>query len=357
MQEHASTKYLMEAARWAPSADNSQPWRLQWNGGTLTIGYDSRRARGMTFAADDPATLVSIGALLENLDQAAAAVGIALQRTELAPDAYFSLKPSQLPPPREGPLNHPLFARHTNRLPFRTDALPDALSDEIRGHSQGDARVTVLDGAKTIAGVAGLVRSASKIRFRTREITEWLARSLRFTPRDVESADGLDVATLNLPPGGRALLRTVSNWRRMEKLNRWGAYELLATIEAKSVANASAILAVTGAAGRAGAIDAGRLLERVWIVLNQRGLAVHPYYVVSDQLFRRDRGAMPAGLEREGDALAREATTVFHLSGRQLYMLLRVGYPKRTPVRSRRLPLDTICGRTTDFPSAAHPTA
>lgn len=350
MQVQPSIRYLLEAARWAPSADNSQPWRLRWSESALTIGYDTARVAGTTFAANDPATLLSMGAVLENLLQAAEAVGFTVQLSRSSPPGYVTLNLLGSTPSRDGPADHPLFLRHTNRLSFRKDPLPVPLRDEVRRLSEAEAEIALVDNQQSIAGVARLVRSASEIRFRTREITEWLARSLRFTPRDAESGDGLDIATLNLPPGGTGLLRVISNWKRMEALNRWGAYRLLAAIEANVIGNASALVAVTGAGGPGGAIDAGRLMERTWILLNQRGLAVHPYYVISDQLFRRERKALPPGLERDGDILAKETESALRLSlsGRKLYMLLRVGYPRRAPARSKRLPLSAISDPETE---------
>ena len=343
MDIQAHVNYLLEAARCAPSADNSQPWRLRWNDKTLAAGYDGARVKNVTFAPENPATLLAMGALLENLQQAAAAAEIRLESVDHSADQYFQLNVSSDSPLPAGCSNHPLFLRHTNRLPFRADPLPAALSVWLASQCKGAARVAVLGGSSEISRVAGLVGQASAIRFQTREITEWLGRSLRFTPNEVASGDGLDVGTLHLPPGGKGLLRLIADWQRMESFNRWGAYKLLAAIEAKAIANASAILAIVSAGGRRGARDAGQLMERVWIELNRQGLSVQPFYVVADQLFRREEGVLPKGLEHRGDLLADEAERVFGLSDGKLYMLLRVGFPKRTPVKSRRLPLSLIC--------------
>lgn len=343
MDISAHINYLLEAARCAPSADNAQPWRLSWDGKRLAVGYDAARASNVTFAAENPATLLSVGALLENVLQAAAAAEIGLERVDHPASQYFRLNVSPGSLLLSACTSHPLFSRHTNRLPFRADPLSGALSAWLASQSEGGARVQIFSGTAEMNRVAKLVALASAIRFRTREITEWLGRSLRFAPSEVASGDGLDVETLHLPPGGRGLLRLIADWRRMESFNRWGAYKLLAAIEAKAVVNASAILAITGDAGQRGARDAGQLMERVWIELNRLGLSVQPFYVVADQLIRRNAGVLPTGLEREGDMLAVEADAALALSGRTLYMLLRVGFPKRAPVRSRRLPLNLIC--------------
>lgn len=343
MDKTAPFDYLLNAARWAPSADNSQPWHLHRDDETLTASYDAARVEGETFGPDDPATLLAMGAVLENVLQAAAATGMEVVSEPHAPHEYFRLRISPSSTSTLGSNDHPLFLRHTNRWPFRTDPLPDALTKGLMAHGEGTAHVMVLDSPSQLKRIANLVKNASAIRFQTRESNESLGRSLRFGPGEVESGTGLDISTLSLPPGGKSLMRLISDWRRMESLNRWGAYKLFAAIEGKSITSASAIVAIFGAAGRQGALDAGQLMERVWIHLNHQELGVQPFYVVSDQLFRRDDGLLPPGTEPPGDALARDADDLFALGDKKLYMLLRVGYPTRNPVKSRRLPLTSIC--------------
>ncbi|MBS0176496.1 MAG: hypothetical protein JSR64_20890 [Nitrospira sp.] len=335
--------YLLNAARWAPSADNTQPWQLRCDDGILAVAYDKARVEGVTFPPNDPATLIAMGAVLENLLQASAATGLSVERVQPGEDEYFRLLVSETSTSSPGPDSHPLFLRHTNRLPFRTTPLPRPLVEKLLNEREETACVQLLEGKHDLARIAGLVRQASTIRFQTRESNESLGRSLRFTPREVSRGDGLDVATLNLPPGGRGIMRLMADWRRMESLNRWGAYRLFAAIEAKSVTNASAIVAITGSPGYAGALDAGQLMERVWIKLNAEDVGVQPFYVVADQLFRRDDHLLPRGLEQTGDALARTTDELLGLSGRKLYMLLRIGYPIRPPVKSLRLPLNALC--------------
>lgn len=334
--------YLFDAARWAPSADNVQPWQLRLNGDELTVGYDAARVAGVTHPPQDPATLLAMGALLENLLQAGAATGFGLERLDPSDDEYFRLRVSPATSAAAGRPDHPLFLRHTNRRPFRTDPLPAGVAESISGESEGAARALVFTDSSGRGRIAHLVKQASAIRFQTRESSESLGRSLRFTPREVESGDGLDVSTLHLPPGGNALVRLTTNWRVMQPLNRLGVYKALAAMESKPIANAPAIVAVIGSTGLRGALDAGQLMERIWIDLNRYELGVQPFYVVSDQLFRRERSELPEGLERHGDAMAQEAETVFGLAGQKLYMLFRVGHPTGAPIKSRRLPLSTI---------------
>ncbi|RWW97804.1 hypothetical protein [Aestuariirhabdus litorea] len=80
---------------------------------------------------------------------------------------------------------------------------------------------------------------------------------------------------------------------------------------------------------------------RIWVELNAAGLAVHPYYVVTDQLIRKQRGAVSLALAHEVDRL--EQSVIDLLGGNALHMVLRVGYARQEVVRSRRLPIGDVC--------------
>jgi hypothetical protein len=84
------------------------------------------------------------------------------------------------------------------------------------------------------------------------------------------------------------------------------------------------------------------LLERVWIEFNRLGVAVQPYFVITDQLYRLQRGSVPARLiplvERTKEAL----DAMLGSDNRRMLILLRVGRPKVQPPRALRLPLWTI---------------
>ena len=138
--------------------------------------------------------------------------------------------------------------------------------------------------------------------------------SLRLTPDDVARGDGLDVETLDLPPGGGLLLRLISDWSRMKRLNRLGMYRMLAAVDSRPVAGAPALLAITGAADAHTCLAAGRVLAQAWYRLEAAGVAVQPYYVISDMLERLHRDGIPAPLLDEARTLAADTTRVFGLA-------------------------------------------
>jgi hypothetical protein len=354
---------LMEAARLAPSADNGQPWRLLVRDDALRVVYDSGRCRGRGFGPRDPATLLAMGALIENVLAAAAEMGLTLAVTIAAGDGeppwYLDARLGGAPADcAERPREHALWRRHTNRFGYHATALPGPLTAVLSALSGRDLepasagnplRVQVIEHPARIRAAADLVRRGSRLRFRIRDVHEALAASLRLTGEAAAFGDGLDAATLDLPPGGGRLLGLISDWRRLQWLNQVGLYRLLARIDSAPVAAAPALIAISAGGNGPGALDAGRLLARVWHRLQDAGVAAHPYYVVTDMLQRLRDGRMPAALRSEATELAADTGSVLRLGPHErLYVLLRAGEPRRDPPRSRRLPLAEISSAAAD---------
>ena len=345
-------RLLIQAAQAAPSADNMQPWRFQWSNGELGLTSGGGAASDPVFAGDRHCERLTMGAVIENLMQAAAAIGL---------DVHWALKPEG-PRYLKGRIANaaastavlatvhqlPLFARHTNRLGYRRGEVPASVVESIAALSEGDCRLAAYTDAGSIAAYSRLVETASGLRFRIPELHAWFSAALRFTPRDVAAGTGLDVATIDLPPGGRLLLHLIRDWKRLARLNHLGAYRLLAHVEARKLRDSALLVAVLGPEDAPAQIAAGRLMERTWIRLNAAGLAVQPFYAVTDMLRRYERGRIPAHLRR--DALQLNGGIKQLLPpGETLHMLLRAGIPGKPPGRARRLPIEQLWSRAADL--------
>lgn len=339
-------KRLVYATAQAPSADNSQPWRFVWNGEHLSLHMDPVRARG-GLGLDHPANLMAMGAATENLSQAAKSLQFPADIVKLGPgngdEPFATIAWNGPAPSAAGENDIGLFRRHTNRGPFRKDQLATTLTSRITAMTEGRLRTVVVPEPSRKKLLAGWVRDASEVRFQTEEIHRWLGASLRFTPEEVARGDGLDVATLLLPPGAGALLKFSLDWQRMAVLNRFGAYKLFAFLEAAMLQESAALVLVTGPTlGSGNELAAGRLFERLWITLNEEGIAVHPYFVLADQLYRLRAGLVSQQFRAPIAALANRVAEFLGSGDETVYMLLRVGIPKVSdPVRSRRLTMES----------------
>lgn len=334
---------IIDAGHSAPSADNSQPWRFCWDGNRLAVNYDKQRVSGKTFGPNEHATLLAMGAVKENILQMANFLNVDVEQVQFNNSGrYFQFElrfsDKDIAPTRE----HPLFQRHTNRWPYDSKPITGEIRESLKGISQGQCRALIFAERDAIRRIAGWVRTASEVRFQSRDVHEFLGRSLRFNAEEVSQGDGLDVRTLPLPPGGKAFLRLIKDWDRMRFLNRLGCYKLLALMEAKPVADAASMLVIAGPDSPDNTLDAGMLMERIWIHLNSHGIAVHPYYVITDQLQRLKEAKIAPHLSPSIEALQSEIGTVLNAGHGTIHMLLRIGYPKTQPIRSLRLPSETI---------------
>lgn len=342
------TELLASSCQIAPSADNSQPCHYTWNGQKFTLRYDTDRVESYTFPADNPATLLSVGSVIENLMQLAEALGLNPNLVywpagETQKDVYADVCIDDPDKQISAHPDHPIFHRHTNRFGYNKKLIPSDLLNNLTSMSENTAQLDVFDKQSSIDSIWQLIKSASEIRFQTQEVHEWLGKSLRFTQDHAVKGDGLDVNTLDLPPGGGLFLQLISSWTRMKRLNHLYTYKILASIDAKPIKVAPAIVAITAPDNAQGAIEAGRLLNRCWTHLNDNGIAVHPYYVVADQLIRLKEQTIPTDLIGQAQDIEQHSRDLFSLSdGKALYMLLRIGYPKKQPPHSKRLPLGKV---------------
>ena len=329
----------------APSADNSQPWQLAWDGRELKISFAARHQTNNVFDPASHATLLSVGAVAEQLGAALGANGM---------DANWRW------PPDAG-TGHPYGAvtiaaecanfitpdkvanRHTNRLAYRKDPLPDDVVGVVKHLTNGGNRCVLFSDRHQKQSLIRLVQRSSEARFCNQRLHEWLIGSLRFTPEEAARGDGLDIRTLGLPPGGAAFLKWISDWRRLNRLNTFGAYKLLALSEIALLAAAPALICIVGPSDTRSVIEAGRVLAHIWMDLNMKGVAIHPYYVLTDQIQRLREGTVASGFENQVGEIDRALHRQLELlPGETVHMILRAGFPKSLPVRSRRLPLAAI---------------
>lgn len=341
-----TVKKLIECCIQAPSADNHQPLKYRYADRIIHCSYDDERVAGRTFSKEDPATLLAVGAAYENLLQAAQALGVNINanRAPDTSDEFFDVKIDDNDAPKDFDLaSHPIFLRHTNRNPFTpADNLTEVLK-QLNFEDYPDAKPVAITDNEKISDVAALVQQASLIRFETQEVHEWLGKSIRYGKNREDKLDGLDINSLGLPPGGGLFMKLVLDWNRMQFLNRIGMSSIMAKIDAQPVAQAQALVAITGEDSRQGAIRAGGVLTKVWGEINSLGLAVQPYYVLSDLEQRLKTNGVPPKHRESAKNICDSTKSILDIgSNQRLYMIFRIGKAKKEAVRSLRLPIESV---------------
>jgi hypothetical protein len=330
---------LIQLTVTAPSADNSQPWQFVESPEGINCSYKDRTIKRDPFGPLGHGTLMSAGALLENINILCATQD---QKTQLSLNAShwsITVPPSAWQHSLDSSMATLLHARHTNRHPF--SSLPANSISELK-HSFS-ARTLSLTNQESIKQLTKALTACSIARFNDHELHEWLFSSLRWTPAEVDSGTGLDFKTLHLPPGGKQFMQWIAPWERMKLLNRFGIYRILAAADSALFRQAPGVIAFVGGEAPEDILECGQLMQRTWLALNAQGIAVHPYYVLTDLSNRLRQKKLDERWSNKITTAQAIAAELLQLNkDEQVHMLFRIGTPLKTPVRSRRLPVATF---------------
>lgn len=331
---------LIQLAVTAPSADNSQPWNFVSRSGDLACSYMHRSTARDPFGPLGHGTLMACGALFENIRTLQPELAQSPPELSITESSWKITVPEfELWPDASSELREMLHARHTNRHPFR--GLMSTEIPEISGY--GSSRTIALTSPEATGEIAKVLVQCSLARFNCQELHEWLFSSLRWTQAEIDSGTGLDINTLDLPPGGAHFMRWIAPWPRIKLLNRFGIARVLAVADARLVRDAPGIIAFIGGKTPADIAMTGQLMQKTWLMLNSLGIAVHPYYVLTDITNRLHDDRLDVQWRPTAARAMAQAAEIFKLqSDERIHMLFRVGMPTATPVRAKRLPVTSF---------------
>lgn len=274
---------ILDLARWAPSGDNTQPWRFEIvNDHHLVVhGHDTRDH--VVYDLDGRASQLAIGGLLETIDIAASSEGFetTIQRRTELPETQPTYDVELI---GAGRAPHPLLphitGRVTQRRPMKTEPLTDAQRTALE-QSVGDGYTVLWKQTKAERrAVAKLLFTSAWIRLTIREafdvhrkVIEWDARYSE--DRIPDQAVGLDPAALRL------MRWAMGSFARVRFMNRYLAGTLLPRVQldyrpAMRCAAHFLILSERPLDTLDAWIDAGRALQRFWLTATQQGLLLQP---------------------------------------------------------------------------------
>jgi len=350
---------LVRAAVLAPSPDNNQPWRFVSRDGRLRVYLDPQR----TLPSDVNAMydLMGLGAAIENMCIKARQLGYE-PHVECAP--WASGSNGEQTPKLVATLTFTaggdpdtlfphLATRCTWRKPYSTQPVAGSSLEKLAGAARGFSEVQldwVTDRAR-IRAFARLIALSDRFRFEYEPFHHEIFRQLRFSAEVAEQTrDGLDVRTLELPPGAGFLLRRLRPWKRMKLINRLGLGRLLTLPSALTVWKSGALGVLSlPEPTTTGFLQGGRAMQRIWLAADAEDLALQPlgspaiFLGQLEQLEGRNLTVAHQRLSNGLGAWLREL--VPGTAGRTLLMVFRLGHSSRPHVRSLRRPADEVFDR------------
>ncbi|MFO8033321.1 MAG: ThiF family adenylyltransferase [Desulfohalobiaceae bacterium] len=275
-------RYLLRAGIQAPSGDNAQPWKFAVQDNQIRL-YLDREADHSFFNAQQLASIISCGSVLENLRVAASAFGLEM-RQELLPlgaDQDLMAKASFLP---DGVLPDPLLSalwqRCTNRKPYKKERLESKHMDRLKQAvaSVPGCELHIMNTDQELKKLADLVYQADRIRTEHQDLHEHLMQMIRFNEQQMYSRrDGLPLKNLEAGLSGELLLRSIKPWSVARTAHQLGLSKAVAKVASKGIKSSAAAGLITVSGMQAeDFLRGGQALERLWLEATFNKFSLQP---------------------------------------------------------------------------------
>ncbi len=337
---------LIEAAILAPSGDNTQPWRFHVNeaDSSLLITIDESRDPSPMNAGQRMAR-VALGAAVENIARTAA--DNRWNPLVRVGDDRLYVRLGHEIPDRVGKIAPVIQSRATNRRLYDRQPLPVGVEQALNKENPAEAAVTAhwIVGRDRIDAWAALIGRADEAMFGMTAMRTAFLANVRFdAAASAPVSEGLSLASLELTRADRAamrLLRVMPPWA--VKVAR------IPTALRKKAANlvrSSSGLCLVVADDRSSNTDflVGRVMQRAWLALTERGFAVQPMMslpVLDNALENGSPGSIDRGPAEMALLGLRDAAP--EIGNGRLAALLRFGYAPPPSGRTGRLPMAAVC--------------
>jgi nitroreductase len=344
---------LIRAAVQAPSPDNLQPWKFKLIPNGFELYFD-RAYMGHFFDNDEIATRMSCGALLENVALHAATLGYGVS-TEYPSEGDGPVAITQFNQDAaivQEPIADAVFSRCTDRRLYRRSK--SLSSDEI---NQLDTAVNSNNGyglywysdSDARKEIIRIVTLADTIRFNHAQAHREFYEVLRFGDSAERSRDGLADKTLGIESLFFPLLKWLAPWPVTRSLNRIGLHYILALRSTwLPMVSAPHIVAITHS-GEPDDMDAGRIMQRFWLICAALGISAQPLGAFPLFLARVRRSSGMGFSSNQIDKLIKleqrisAITPGYNQATDQFVILFRLGHGSvKKPQQAYRRPVESF---------------
>ena len=343
---------ILEAGVCAPSGDNSQPWRFVVDDDTVHV-FNLPERDNPILNFNQFGSFISHGAVIENMKIAAAHYGYRADVT-LFPDPanqnevaaiHLVKSPDHVDSQRES-LFDSIALRCTNRKRYATDALRDeerraimSVPSELGMDDRCEVRlVEADDGRKRVARAAA---SIEQVILEDKELHRLLFKDVRWSEKEErEHQSGLYLATMEFPPPVRVAFRAASYWPLMRIFSKLGLPAMIARDDSMLYAsNAANGLIVMRQGSPSDFVNAGSVMQRLWLTATRLGLSVQPVTALifaAHRVFGGGENVFSVTHTQMIKDHYNEFARAFGVSGGAIAMHFRIGRSEPPSARSSR---------------------
>ncbi|MDO8523937.1 MAG: nitroreductase family protein, partial [bacterium] len=220
---------ILDAARFAPSADNTQPWRVVIENESTFLLYHVPERDMTPYDSGQRTSFMSHGAFIENLCIAAARQGKHAAYALETPSSINKWLVARITlqnakdnlNTNSKVLYEAIFKRRTNRKPYRKEKLSDIVKQHLLTAAQdlGWGEIKILDYPQPkVAAAAAL---SGQIMFQNLAVHKGLFEHIRWSTEEAErTKDGFLIDTFELPYPAKLVFKLAQSTDRLAFLNR-----------------------------------------------------------------------------------------------------------------------------------------
>lgn len=270
-------KQIIHSANQAPSGGNSQPWKFSVKDNIIdVIALPERDHPVLNFR--NRGTYIAHGALMENVKITAEAFSYE-PKFDLFPQedilVRIILKKSSTGV-KDNDLYEAISQRHSNRKPYKKDLITEEnqkyLFKEINQFPR--CNLVIVEGEQ-IRLVAENLAFDSVIFLQNQLLHELLFREILWKEEEQKHRPGLYVKTLELTPPKALVFRLLKNWKIVQFFNKIKFPQKIYEENTRTASSAGLVGAVVLSNEDTHFIDAGRLMENIWLRTTKLGLGFH----------------------------------------------------------------------------------
>ena len=282
----ATIEEILQLAVYAPSGDNSQPWRFEVAESVIDI-HNLPEKDNPVLNYRQRGSYIAHGALVENIVLAAGKFGCVADVSPFptpaneAHTARVSLKKADV---QCSPLVDFILHRHTNRRPYRSDCLSEEqfslLLNCVRELSNsGEISFVFTQQADHKRTLADCASSIEQVILESELLHGLLFKDVVWSQaEESKRRSGMFIKTMELAPPQRFAFRLASQWAVMQAMNGLGLSRFIARQDAKLYATGAGmgVLLVQAGADSREFLLVGRAMQRIWLTATQLGLQLQP---------------------------------------------------------------------------------
>ena len=356
---HANiAEQILDLARWAPSGDNTQPWRFEIiNPAHIVVhGFDTREH--CVYDINGHPSHLAIGALLENIAIAASSHGLRADieyRKDSSEDTpqfdIYLVSDAQI---STDPLAPYIRTRSVQRRPLQSRPLTKREKHALVCSVGEGYQILWLEGLGKKWEMAKLLFKNAKLRLTMPEAYAVHSQVIEYRAR--YSQDRVPDQAVGLDPVTTALMRWVMrSWKRVEFFNTFLAGTLLPRIQldlipALACASHFVIVADDTAQTLPDYVAAGRAMQRFWLTSSQLDLQLQPEMtplIFATYIRTGTHFSNTPGMWEQAQVLSEQLTRQIGTQALTNAVFIgRIGAGARPTARSTRLPLAHLMYKT-----------